>query len=373
MRIPIAIALLLLFAAAAFADDLLLTDGRVLSGVVVAPEGESYVVTLPTEPRDHRIRLAKSAVFRVVAEGDEEGQELIAFAKKKEPSEFPGKLVVVRGRLARHVGEKVRDDLDRFAANSRNGWIGDRVELRPVRVEVSRADLRRSVFRARVSIALRLLRQGIPGLADEPFPLPALARHLAADGGLHGTLFALEAASDPEARKLASVFEKDTPPWVGWSLVHHLSRDADVFSTFAEKVKAADAKALGSWLEKLPELEAEWRKPRKDEGLRTAEQYVDAAYAVVSERRLPLAARLFARAIALGSDERDAFEGLAEIYVLMGSETDALHTWQEALKADPLNVRARRSIGLELSKRRSPRVGKLFLEVADRIEKSLSE
>jgi hypothetical protein len=373
MRIALALTALLLLTIPALADDILLADGRVLSGVTAAPEGDTYVVTLPDEPTDHRIRLAKAAVYRVVGEEDEKGRELVAFAKKKEPSDFAGKRVVVRGRLARHVGERARDDLDRFAATVIAKWVGGEEGIEPVRVEVTREDHRRSLFRARVLVALRLLEQEVPQLSGEPFPLPALARHLAADGGLHGSLFALSASSDPETRALARVFEKKTPPWVGWSLVRHLSRDPDLFAAFCGRVKAGDEDALRSWLANLPGLEEGWRNPKKGEEITRPEQYVDAAYTVLDAKRLRVAARLLDRAIELGSNERGAFEGLAEIYVLTGRETDALRVWQAALAADPLNVRARRSIGLELSKRRSARVGKLFLAVADRIEEALSE
>jgi len=367
LRSTILPGLLLVLCTSAVADDLILTDGRVLSGVTVKAEEAAYALTLPSG----RLLLPKSSVFRLVTPKDEAGRKEVAFARRKEPSTFRGKHVVVTGRLARHVGTGAAELLSE-TARATALWFGpDPEKLVPIEVTVTAANYRRSLRRARAAVAREVLTRALPELSGAPFPIPALCvlGDAEADGGM------LEAVGAGKVTDLTieAVSAKDGRVEIGWSLLRYLNASPERWKDFLTVAKTSDAAAIRKWLDGIEGLEAAWRKHVEGWSLKGATQHVDAAYVALNARRMRRAAALFATAIEMGTKERDAFEGLAEIYVLAGDPARAMRVWQTALRADPLNVRARRSIGVYLSEKQSARVGGLYLRMADDVEKALGE
>jgi hypothetical protein len=375
-RSALATALLCFLTTPALADDLILTDGRVLSGVTAAKEGETWVVQVPSvsedgKARHHRIVLAKDAVAWHVTEKDEAGKKAVAAARKQEPSEFHGKQVIVTGRLALHTGAHAESEMGHVARGMAR-WFGlDPEKMEPVRVTVGGRGGRRDLAKAKVATARAVLDRALPKLKAAPFPIPALSMlgGSEADGGL------MEAVGSGKITDLTldEAFRKGGRVEIGWALVRYLNSDPELWKTFLSSAKAQDATAMREWLDGIEGFEAAWQEHVKSWSLKTADQHVDAAYVALNARRMRRAAALFATAIEMGTKEREAFDGLAEIYVLAGESARALRVWQAALKADPLNVRAYRSAGTYLMEKRSARVGGLYLQMADDIEKALGE
>jgi len=324
------------------ADDLILEDGRVLSGVTAKEEGEAWVVGLASG----RLLLPRKVVHRHVTEEDAAGRKLVAAARMKEPSEFKGRYVVVSGRLAPHVGKDLAGRLDGTIASVAVAWGADPAELKPPVVEVpaSPADRRRHLVHARAVVALDVLGQIVPDLAKSPFPLPALADLVATGDAVDGGMLEALRNGKEEDLAVAKLFTAEIRPDVAWSLVRFLAADKERFAGFVAVVKKGDTTAIREWLTGIEGLEKTWREHVKGWSLATAEQHVDAAYVAVNARNMRRAAALFEKSLELGSKERGAFDGLAEIHVLGGDSVGALRVWQAALVADPLNVRARRSI-----------------------------
>jgi len=376
LRLALSLALVLALSSLALADDLILQDGRVLSGVTAAKEGETWVVSVPSvtedgKARSHRIVLPVEAVRRHVTEKDEAGKKVVAAARKKEPSSFSGEFVVVTGRVAPHLGTHAVSTLDKCVRAFR-GWLqADEKPLEATRVTVTSSDFRRSLRRARIVVTQHALEQILPKLAKAPFPIPALARlgGSASDGGL------MEAVGAGKITDLTldEAFRKAGRVEIGWSLVRYLNSGSGRWPGFLEVTRTGNAAAVRKWLDGIEGLEVAWREHVKAWSLTTPEHFVDAAYEAQNALRMRRAAALFATAIEKGTKEREAYDGLAEIYVLAGDSARAMRVWQAALTADPLNVRALRSAGAYLMEKRSARVGGLYMKMADDIEKALGE
>ncbi|MEN8151653.1 MAG: hypothetical protein ABFS86_17690, partial [Planctomycetota bacterium] len=305
-----------------------------------------------------------------VTEEDEEGKKLVAELRAKEPGVTKGTHVHLAARMLPGVRDlTVTAHLDPVVTKVA-GWFDVKLEeFEPIAVRIDPADWRRSAVHAEIVVRRTTLARLLPKLADAPFPLPALS--LLSDGKPGGGLMEAVGAGKVTDLTLDAVFATDGRVEIGWSLLRYLRADAERWKAFLAVTKKQDVAAIRKWLDGIEGLEAAWRKHVGTWKIETAEQYVDAAYVSLNARRMRRAAMLFSAAIDKGTKERGAFEGLAEIHVLDGRPGLARLAWEKALKADPLNVRARRSIGVYLSEKRSAQVGGLYLKLADEIEKAL--
>lgn len=339
----------ILLAAPAMAGSLVLDDGRILSGVKAEEKPTGWLVSF----KSGRVLLAKDFVH-----GWTEKKVEVAFG------EFKGKYVTVAGKSLPHLRKRRAEKLDTLFAAVVSEWGHDPAKQSRFTVPLgSPTQL----------VAVTALIPALPGASGDAFPQAALADFYAADRGVDGYHFERLKAGKGPVLEIGPLFGKGVATAFraeGWSLVHYLAADAKRWKEF--QAAARKGQGLKKWLEGRTDLAKEWKKHVDDLTLTTAKPCVDAARLALSEGRTRRAGALLEKAVSLGTKDPNAFDNLAEIYVLEKQPALALKTWEAALKADPLNIRARRSIGLHLTDRGVARVGGLHLKLADDIEKALA-
>jgi tetratricopeptide (TPR) repeat protein len=331
------------------AGSLVLDNGRILTGVKAEEKPNGWLVSFKTG----KVLLAKDLVH-----GWSDEKVEIAFG------EFKGKYVTVAGKSLPHLRKKRAEKLDSLFASVASEW-----GLDPAKQPRFTVPLESPTQLVAVTALIRVL----PGASGDAFPQAALADFYAADRGVDGLHFERLKTGAGHDLKLEKLFGKGVATaWrpEGWSLVHYFAADAKRWKEFQAAAKKGEG--LRKWLEGRKGLLAAWKKHVDGLTLTTAKQCVDAARLALADGRTRRAGALLEKAVAVGTKDPAAFDNLAEIYVLEKQPALALKTWEAALKADPLNVRARRSIGLHLTDRGVGRVGGLHLKLADDIEKALA-